>query len=43
MRPPHRRLHVVGPFKLTNPLVNWQADSYTLDSGAVLAPTMFLV
>ena len=36
-------LYVVGESKLTNPLVNPTAATYTLDSGAALAPTMFLV
>jgi len=36
-------LYIDGEFKLANPLVNSTAATYTLDSGAVLAPTMFLV
>src|SRR5437016_14421154 len=41
MRPPHNMLYVDGQSGVANPLVNLQADSYTLDRGADLAPTMF--
>ncbi len=43
MRPPHNMLYVDGQSGVANPLVNLQVDSYTLDRGADLAPTMFLV
>jgi hypothetical protein len=36
-------LYVDGQSGVANPLVNLQVDSYTLDRGADLAPTMFLV
>src|SRR6266568_8669488 len=42
-RPPHNMLYVDGQSGVANPLVNLQVDSYTLDRGADLAPTMFLV
>jgi hypothetical protein len=39
----HNMLYVDGEFKLAYPLVNSTAAIYTLESGAALAPMMFLV
>jgi hypothetical protein len=36
-------LYVDGEFKLAYPLVNSTAAIYSLESGAALAPMMFLV